>query len=509
MWKLTIEDDQANRTVVPLARDEYSIGRGEDNTVRLTERNISRRHARIARESDHWVVYDAGSYNGCYVNGARVSQRHQLAHGDLVQLGDYRLELVDEAIEQAAQAFDSKVTLPAAPPRSLSLLGQPDRLVMLVGPTPGAEFALHMSPRSVIGRGEECDISVNHPSVSRVHCEIHSLGDGRYEIVDRESANGIRVNGVELPRGLLDARDVIELGDVVFKFIRAGDVYVAGADESQQISHLGGFEASPSEPRGMALNTKLLIAFGAAVLLGALVHLVTSREDDPASVNLTAAKGEQPDANVKVLADAKALLDKGQEVAAHDRALQIPEDSNLRETPEFRAIMATWADRLLNQASQATDSAEKRQLLQEVARTTAVDSLRRKRAANDLAALGGETIDVSDLPSAPVAKPERSAATSAVKPSETHEHPSEPTPETGTKVASSPATLVRKNPFDDPDAAEIPPPSPETGNTADRSKQLRLKNQLLAKVRSGTASDADLKQLHSLCRTLGDASCSN
>ena len=65
MWKLTIEDDQANRTVVPLARDEYSIGRGEDNTVRLTERNISRRHARIAREGEHWVVFDGSSYNGC------------------------------------------------------------------------------------------------------------------------------------------------------------------------------------------------------------------------------------------------------------------------------------------------------------------------------------------------------------------------------------------------------------------------------------------------------------
>jgi pSer/pThr/pTyr-binding forkhead associated (FHA) protein len=95
MWKLTIEDDQANRTVVPLAREEYSIGRGEDNTVRLTERNISRRHARIMREAEHWVVFDAGSYNGCYVNGARVSQRQDLAHGDLVQLGDYRLELVE------------------------------------------------------------------------------------------------------------------------------------------------------------------------------------------------------------------------------------------------------------------------------------------------------------------------------------------------------------------------------------------------------------------------------
>jgi len=40
MWKLTIEDDQANKTVVHLVRDEYSVGRAEDNTVRLTERNI-------------------------------------------------------------------------------------------------------------------------------------------------------------------------------------------------------------------------------------------------------------------------------------------------------------------------------------------------------------------------------------------------------------------------------------------------------------------------------------
>src|SRR6478752_2978211 len=318
MWKLTIEDDQANRTVVPLARDEYSIGRGEDNTVRLNERNISRRHARIAREAERWVVFDAGSYNGCYVNGARVSQRQDLTHGDLVQLGDYRLELVDDSIEQAQQAFDSKATIPAAPPRSSSLLGQPDRLVLLVGPTPGAEFALHLTPRSVIGRGEECDISVNHPSVSRVHAEVHALGDGRYELVDRESANGIRVNGVELPRGLLDARDMVELGDVVFKFIPAGDVYVPGADESQQISSLGAFEASPGETRGMALGTKLLIGAAVVALLGTLVVFAVSRGDEPVDVSLTAAKGEQTDASAKVLSDAKALLDKGDAAAAHD-----------------------------------------------------------------------------------------------------------------------------------------------------------------------------------------------
>ncbi|HVY27740.1 MAG TPA: FHA domain-containing protein [Polyangiaceae bacterium] len=509
MWKLTIEDDQANRTVVPLARDEYSIGRGEDNTVRLTERNISRRHARIAREAERWVVFDAGSYNGCYVNGARVNQRQELTHGDLVQLGDYRLELVDEALEQPAAGFDSKATVPAAP-RSQALLGQPDRLVMLVGPTPGAEYPLNTGPRHVIGRGEECDISVNHPSVSRVHAEVHALGDGRYEIVDRESANGIRVNGVELPRGLLDARDMVELGDVVFKFIPAGDVYVPGADESQQISSLGAFEAGAGDPRGMSLGAKVLIGLGAAALLGTLLVVAASRGDEPADVNLSAPKSEQTDASAKLLTEAKALLDKGDPAAARAKANQIPEDSNLRDTPEFRAIQATWADQLLDKATQSGDPAEKRKLLEEVARATAVDSIRRKRAANDLAALGGETIDVTDLPSAPRAQQhtDRPTSGSGAKPSEPRAP--EPTPEASpTKALAAPATLVRKNPFDDPGASEIPAPPPDAGGASDRSKLTQAKNQLLAKSRAGTASDSDLKRLHALCRTLGDASCSN
>jgi ABC transport system ATP-binding/permease protein len=507
MWKLTIEDDQANRTVVPLARDEYSIGRGEDNTVRLTERNISRRHARLSREAERWVVFDAGSYNGCYVNGARVSQRQELAHGDLVQLGDYRLELVDDALDAAA-GFDSKATVPAAP-RSQTLLGQPDRLVMLVGPTPGAEFALNTSQRQVIGRGEECDISVNHPSVSRVHAEVQNLGDGRYELVDRESANGIRVNGVELPRGLLDARDMIELGDVVFKFIPAGDVYVPGADESQQISSLGGFEAGTGEPRGMSVGAKVLIGIGAAALLGTLIVVAASGGDEPADVSLSAPKSEHTDASGKLLAEAKALQEKGDVDGARARAAQIPEDSNLRDSPEFRAIVATWADGVLAKASQAEDPGEKRKLLEQVARAKEVDSIRRKRAANDLAALGGETIDVSELPSAPRAvRSDKSGGAAAGKPNDASRL-GEAAGDTAGKVAAAPATLVRKNPFDDPGAAEIPAPAPDAGASTDRSRLTRTKNQLLAKARSGTASDTDLKQLHALCRTLGDASCSN
>src|SRR4026207_1141416 len=93
MWKLSIEDDQGNKTVVNLVRDEYSLGRAEENTVRLTERNISRRHANLNKDGNRWVLTDLGSYNGCFINGVRVGDPQPLEHGDLLQVGDYRLPI--------------------------------------------------------------------------------------------------------------------------------------------------------------------------------------------------------------------------------------------------------------------------------------------------------------------------------------------------------------------------------------------------------------------------------
>ena len=51
MYKLIIEDDEGKTTVVPLIRDEITIGRKEGNTIRLTERNVSRRHAKLVKQN--------------------------------------------------------------------------------------------------------------------------------------------------------------------------------------------------------------------------------------------------------------------------------------------------------------------------------------------------------------------------------------------------------------------------------------------------------------------------
>jgi pSer/pThr/pTyr-binding forkhead associated (FHA) protein len=103
--KLIIEDDEGRKTVVPLIRDEMTIGRQDGNTIRLTERNVSRRHARLLKENGSVLIEDLGSYNGVRVNGEKISGPTKIKEGDLVEIGDYDLGIQGK--------FDGPVTTPS------------------------------------------------------------------------------------------------------------------------------------------------------------------------------------------------------------------------------------------------------------------------------------------------------------------------------------------------------------------------------------------------------------
>src|ERR1017187_6278476 len=179
MWKLAIEDDEGKQTVVPLTRDEYTIGRKDGNTIRLTERNVSREHARLIKKKPNGdgasasapaspaiVLEDLTSYNGVFVNGLRVTHAQNLSHGDLVQIGDYRIVLQDEASPQApgpsATPNDAKQTVPGAPAahaRANALIDRPNRLAMIAGTAPAAgcgRSAMAASRSSTRARATAC-----------------------------------------------------------------------------------------------------------------------------------------------------------------------------------------------------------------------------------------------------------------------------------------------------------------------------------------------------------------
>ncbi|MCC6213625.1 MAG: FHA domain-containing protein [Polyangiaceae bacterium] len=476
MWKLSIEDDQGNTTVVNLVREEYGVGRAEENTIRLTERNISRKHARLRQRDGAWVIDDRESYNGVWVNGVRISGPERLSDGDLVQLGDYRLEVIDEEARRQAAA-----------PRQ-TLIGAHDRLVMVAGPAPGTELGL-TGERMLIGRGEECDLRVDHASVSRVHAEIQPLGDGRYELIDKESANGLRVNGAEMKRALLDGRDTVELGDVVLKLIRAGEIFVPGPDDTYTVVATGDRTSASIAPTGAAAlppavkGVAAVLGLGALVVLGMLIF-GSGRDEGPA--HLTAPT---LDTATRALADADALLAKGDVEGAYRKVTtEIGPESNARQSETFKKVVSVWADDLLRRGDDAADEATRRSLYGRVEKSEAVDAARRKRASDKIQALEEGVAGVDALPEA------------------------RPAVDAAAQAPNLAGGIIKKNPFGDPGGAAAAPAGaapPKEDDLGDRAALTRQKNALKAKVQTGKASDAEARMLRALCRQLGDLSCVN
>lgn len=72
-----------------------SVGRDARNDVRLDgDEYASARHARFEPRRDGLWVEDAGSSNGTFVNGARVTTARRIGPGDVVRIGqtDLRVE---------------------------------------------------------------------------------------------------------------------------------------------------------------------------------------------------------------------------------------------------------------------------------------------------------------------------------------------------------------------------------------------------------------------------------
>ncbi len=72
------------------------LGRHPDSEIMLDDITVSRRHATIDRTADGYVVTDAGSLNGTYVNQERIDQA-VLHHGDELQVGKFRLVLFERS----------------------------------------------------------------------------------------------------------------------------------------------------------------------------------------------------------------------------------------------------------------------------------------------------------------------------------------------------------------------------------------------------------------------------
>jgi two-component system cell cycle response regulator len=98
-----------------LDQEETVLGRGTSSTIHLDSDGVSRKHARIVRQGNDFILEDLGSTNGTWIEQRRI-QYHRLVDGDRVQVGTeviVRFNFHDEMEAQMQQQlYESAVRDP-------------------------------------------------------------------------------------------------------------------------------------------------------------------------------------------------------------------------------------------------------------------------------------------------------------------------------------------------------------------------------------------------------------
>lgn len=164
---------------------ETSIGRSKSCDITLAYGTVSRFHAVISRRRNGWTVTDTGSHSGTFVNAQRINGKTYLNDGDALMFGDAVLffSAPDAVAPEADAPAEQEPESSAAPDRPA-----------IVDSSGGVIYLDPHRTEYLIGRGEDCDIRIPFPSVSRRHARIFFDGQ-RYHIADCGSKSGTFVNG--------------------------------------------------------------------------------------------------------------------------------------------------------------------------------------------------------------------------------------------------------------------------------------------------------------------------
>ena len=167
---------------------------------------VSKRHARIERDGDRFVVQDLQSTNGTFVNGQPVARSQPLQPGDEVRIGETRLLFRDSGAPRAPD-------FPVAPAAGF---GERFRLIA----TNGEVFPL--ASRMAVGRSLTGDIVLSGERVAPQHAVL-TIREDQVFLEDLNSATGTFVNGEPIPARfpvVVYPGDTVAFGDTMLRLER-------------------------------------------------------------------------------------------------------------------------------------------------------------------------------------------------------------------------------------------------------------------------------------------------
>ena len=114
MTKISVIENNVPINSISLTAGTVSIGRANDNDVRIKDSTVSSHHAKIVTFYNASYIEDLGSTNGTFVNGKQV-KKHTLKPGDIISLGALNLKVENE---EAADSIATSLHVEAEGTRS-------------------------------------------------------------------------------------------------------------------------------------------------------------------------------------------------------------------------------------------------------------------------------------------------------------------------------------------------------------------------------------------------------
>ena len=201
--KLVLVEGPSPGEEFELTGEEITIGRDPANSWPLDYNAVSRNHAKFTKRGVSYVVEDMGSSNGTFVNGEKISEPYLLNGGEEIGFGK---SVKARYIAIGATTIEEIATVqPVEPLMSTKVevldgLGRttvgevlppmdvpPQLSVAIAGSMPDV-YTLH-KPRLTFGRGEDNDIVIASPVVSRNHGYLEKTALGGYQIVASPQAS--------------------------------------------------------------------------------------------------------------------------------------------------------------------------------------------------------------------------------------------------------------------------------------------------------------------------------
>lgn len=215
-------------------KDTLTVGRADDNDIKIDNMAVSGHHAKFVRENGDFVLIDLNSLNGTFVNGQKVS-KWILQNSDLVTVGKHTLVFQDERADKKGltattefKAPEGTVMLDARTQQQLleeaaahKPVDAPVEMVGMVTIISGGEGQdeVDLTKRVVtLGKSKDADIRIKGLFVPKISAVI-SRRPGGYFISHSEGRSVPKVNG-ETIKGQVKLKDgdMIEISGTKMQF---------------------------------------------------------------------------------------------------------------------------------------------------------------------------------------------------------------------------------------------------------------------------------------------------